>query len=125
MMECKAKHSEAAKQLRDHRFLERRLKHASKTRGLNTQNLAQCHPLLNLVSATIARVGAKIMDEVWQPKLLADLAKVTTKLKLICAAPYASAQRSVRNSQSAAEATEPVARTGYHKFGNQDVDDSG
>ncbi|KAK3323131.1 hypothetical protein B0T19DRAFT_442629 [Cercophora scortea] len=125
MMERKVKFFDAGRLARDYRVLERRLKYASKFPGLNAQNLAHCHALLNLVSATIARIGVKTMDELWQPKFLAGLAKVTTKLKLLCATPHASGQRSVRNCTRAMETLDVMAKMGLHELDDYGMDDGG
>ncbi|KAK3688878.1 hypothetical protein B0T22DRAFT_460426 [Podospora appendiculata] len=125
MMELKVQFFDPAKLSRDYRFLERRWKHTSKISGLNAHNLAHCHALLNLASATIARIGVRIMDEDWQPKFLAGLAKVTTKLKLLCATPHASAQRSVRNCKRAMETMDVMAKMGLREIDDEGMDDGG
>jgi len=124
VLEAKVKFCDTSNLARGHRFLERRLKNTNKMPGLHADNLAHCHAVLNLISACIARIGVKAMDELWQPKFLSALAKFTTKLKVVCASPLSSGQRSVRNSQRALETEDVKLMMGMGEL-DDDMDDGG
>ncbi|KAF2248116.1 hypothetical protein BU26DRAFT_565530 [Trematosphaeria pertusa] len=67
---------------------------------LNVKNVPQCHAMINLMTGTLARLTVQAVDNHnWHSRCVAALAKIATKLKVLCQDPKGFAIRSVSNAR--------------------------